>query len=81
MVSVAQRMWARLSRAVRRLALLVPLVLTALALLLLPRPLPHPQPAKAAPSLAPPPAPAHIDDDTNILNEVSSPVSLCCRLG
>ncbi|KAJ2954813.1 hypothetical protein O0L34_g3123 [Tuta absoluta] len=40
-------MWARVARALRRMALVLPLLLTALALLLLPRP----------PALRPPPAP------------------------
>ncbi|CAH2245881.1 glycoprotein 3-alpha-L-fucosyltransferase A [Pararge aegeria] len=55
-------MWARAARVLRRVALLVPLLLTALALLLLPRPPQYSPPARLP---SPPPQPreeAHIQN-------------------
>ncbi|XP_050680289.1 glycoprotein 3-alpha-L-fucosyltransferase A-like [Leptidea sinapis] len=65
-------MWARTARALRRLALLVPFVLTALALLLLPRPPPY----NNAVRLPTPPPPPRINLQVqNVIDESKEVVS------
>lgn len=70
-VSQSRRMLARVTRGLRRVALLVPLVLTALALLLLPRPPPPPQPVKPPPSPVQPPLEQNDNNGNNIIGDVS----------
>ncbi|XP_045504091.1 glycoprotein 3-alpha-L-fucosyltransferase A-like [Colias croceus] len=59
-------MWARAARVLRRVALLVPFVLTALALLLLPRPPPYSTPARL-----PTPPPQLPRDEPHLHNAIT----------